>query len=301
MLKIKSKTFEKRVYPTLQREWIEKKGLLLWLGLFFMELGAAMFFVSTLIGSRWGAIAGLLIAATLGGGTHVLFLGHPFRALRAFKRPKTSWISRGLILISLFQIFGVIYIVTAFLNTSVLWVMVLADIFAVATILYGGYEVADVKPIKIWHSSLLPIQLFSRSVFVALAIILTGYLISGKESIANMPNVTAWVHIALIVNAGLFLLYIFNLFFDEGGQPLSLKMMTKGDLKFIFWHWVVIGGIIIPLVIAMIYFIFRSEDIPELSYLAVVLQFVADAMLRYCSMRSAYYPGIFPVKAVVFS
>lgn len=35
---------------------------------------------------------------------------------------------------------------------------------------------------------------------------------------------------------------------------------------------------------------------PGVSIIAVVVQFVADSLMRYCMMRSGYYPGLFPVK-----
>lgn len=35
---------------------------------------------------------------------------------------------------------------------------------------------------------------------------------------------------------------------------------------------------------------------PGVFIIAVILQFVADSLMRYCMMRSGYYPGLFPVK-----
>ncbi len=34
--------------------------------------------------------------------------------------------------------------------------------------------------------------------------------------------------------------------------------------------------------------------------ITVILQFIADSLLRYCSMRSGYYEGLFPVKPLEF-
>lgn len=301
MLSIKMKPFEQTAHCTLQKDWIEGKGILLWLGLFFMELGAALFLVSSFFSCLWGQALGWIIAAVLGGGTHVLFLGHPFRAIRAFKRPGSSWISRGLFLISLFQLFGFIHIVLGYFATPIGWILILACIFAGATIAYGGYEVADVKPIKTWHSSLLPIQLFARSGFVAFAIMLMGYIFLGQETLAGNVNVKYWMNIALIVNVALFLLYILNLFFDEGSHRLALQMMMTGDLKGIFWVLVVTGGMIIPLIIALISLGGGAGQTGTAIYfIAVLLQFIADPMLRYCSMRSGYYEGLFPVKPIEF-
>ena len=95
MLQTKVKPSEYMIFPTVQKYWIERKGILLWMGLFFVEFGASLFLVSSFFNRLWGQVAGWLAAAVLGGGPHFLFLGHPFRILRALKRPQSSWISRG--------------------------------------------------------------------------------------------------------------------------------------------------------------------------------------------------------------
>ena len=41
------KLYEWMVKPTPQKEWIERRGILLWLAFFFIELGAGVFIVSS--------------------------------------------------------------------------------------------------------------------------------------------------------------------------------------------------------------------------------------------------------------
>jgi len=301
MLQTKTKPSEYMIFPTVQKYWIERKGIMLWMGLFFVEFGASLFLVSSFFHCLWGQAAGWLVTAVLGGGPHFLFLGHPFRLLRALKRPQSSWISRGLILISLFQLFGFIHLVLAFFATPALWILVLADIFAGATIVYGGYEIADVKPIPTWNSSLMPIQMFARSFFIAFAVMLVGYMLMGVETIAHGYHVKKWLDIIILTNAGLFFSYLTSLGFDEGKHRYALLMMLKGDLRVIFWVWVAIGGIIIPMIVVVYSFsIGVSSTAGGMFLIVVILQFIADPLLRYCSMRSGYYEGIFPVKPLEF-
>ena len=113
-----------------------------------------------------------------------------------------------MLLISFFQLFGFIHLVLAFFATPALWVLVVADIFAVATIAYGGYEIADVKPIRTWNSSFMPIQMFARSFFIAFAVMLVVYMLLGAESIAHGYHVKKWLDIMILINAGLFLSYL---------------------------------------------------------------------------------------------
>ena len=64
---------------TPQTEWIEHRGILLWLAFFFIELGAGMFFVASFFNCLLAMLIGWLVCAILGGGFHLLFLGKPLR------------------------------------------------------------------------------------------------------------------------------------------------------------------------------------------------------------------------------
>ena len=134
MLSDKMRPYEFMVYPTLQTAWIRGKGILLFAGLFLVEFGAGVFVASSILESLWGQTAGWLISGALGGGCHFLFLGHPFRIYRAVRRPGKSWISRGLFIISLFQFFGFVHLVLAYLSVPVPWVLVAANVLG------GGYH-----------------------------------------------------------------------------------------------------------------------------------------------------------------
>ena len=74
---IQTRPYEFMASYTPQREWIEKRGALLWFAFFFIELGAGTFMVSSISGSLSGMLVGWLICALLGGGLHLLFLGKP--------------------------------------------------------------------------------------------------------------------------------------------------------------------------------------------------------------------------------
>ncbi len=302
MLDTNVKPHEFMIFPTVQKAWIEGKGILLWAGLFFVEFGGSLFLVASIFFCHWGQTTGWLIAGLLGGGCHFLFLGHPSRIYRAVKKPQSAWISRGIIIISLFQLLGLIHLLMLYFSTPILWLMVAANIMAVATVAYGGYELADVKSIPTWHSSFLPIQLFARSFFLALAVMLIVYLLMGFESIAYGVNVKKWLDIVLLVNVFLFSIYLVSLLFEEGKHRLALSMMMKGNLKVIFWPWVAFGGMIIPLLLVIYSFIIGVAATPAgLLLSGVLLQFIADPLLRYCQMRSGYYPALFPFKPIDFT
>ena len=293
MLSEKMPPYEFMVYPTLQTAWIRGKGILLFAGLFLVEFGAGVFVAASILESLWGQTAGWLISGVLGGGCHFLFLGHPFRIYRAILRPGKSWISRGLFIISLFQLLALVHLALSFLAAPVQWVMVAANVLAVATILYGGYEIADVKSIPTWHSSFLPIQMLARSFFIGLAVVLVVNLLLGRETAGISTR--QWLLVTLLINICLFVLSLVSLAFEEGKKKLSLSMMAKGDLKRLFWPWVVAGGMIIPLIVVGYGVAVNGKEIaPAVWLIAVILQVIGDPVLRYGLMRTGYYTGIFP-------
>ena len=172
MLSEKMPPYEFMVYPTLQTAWIRGKGILLFAGLFLVEFGAGVFVASSILESLWGQTAGWLISGALGGGCHFLFLGHPFRIYRAIRRPGSPGYPAGSSSSPCFSSSASFTWSCPILSAPVPWVMVAANVLAVATILYGGYEIADVKSIPTWHSSFLPIQMLARSFFIGLAVVL---------------------------------------------------------------------------------------------------------------------------------
>jgi formate-dependent nitrite reductase membrane component NrfD len=293
MLSEQMRPYEFMVHPTLQTAWIRGKGILLFSGLFLVEFGAGIFLAASLLQSLWGQAAGWFISGAMGGGCHFLFLGRPFRVYRALRRPESSWISRGLIIIALFQLFGLLHLISVFLSAPTAWITVVANILATATILYGGYEIADVRSIRAWNSAFIPIQMLARSFFIGSAVVLVVNLLLGLNVIGI--DMKQWLVVILFINIGLLVLSLVSTGFEEGREKLSLSMMATGSLKWIFWPWVIAGGMMTPLIL-LLYALasgFRESSI-NIYIAAMVLEVLGDLLLRYCFMRSGYYSGLFP-------
>jgi sulfite dehydrogenase (quinone) subunit SoeC len=144
---------------TPQSEWIERRGILLWLAFFFIELGAGMFFVASLFHSRPSMLAGWLFCGLLGGGLHLLFLGKPTRFWRMLFSSgyKTSWISRGLIFVSLFLLMGLVFLLLNLNSDPPAALLIVVNIFAFLTVIYGGFAMNYVNGIPLWNTALLPV------------------------------------------------------------------------------------------------------------------------------------------------
>jgi len=284
--------YEYMVYPTLQTAWIRGKGLLLFAGLFFVEFGAGLFLAASFLHTLWGETAGWLISGVLGGGSHFLFLGHPFRVYRALKRPGKAWISRGLLIISLFQLFAFIHLALSFFAETAAWVRIAAQVLAVATILYGGFEIADVKSIPTWHSGFLPIQMLLRSFLSGFAVLLAVNLLLGFMQ--PIPAVE-WISMILLINTCLFAFALVSLGLEEGKEKVSLNMMMRGELKWMFRLGIVAGGMIVPLIAALYGFsVAGGRSSIAIFMIAVLLQVIGDLLLRYALMRTGYFRTIFP-------
>ena len=127
------RSYEWMIEHTPQKEWIEKRGILVWVAFFFVELGAGTFFISSILGISMGMVFGWLVCAVLGGGLHLLYLGHPLRSWRILVSSgwKSSWISRGLYFVVFFLVLGAIgLILKRWWGSSAFGLMIATDIFA---------------------------------------------------------------------------------------------------------------------------------------------------------------------------
>jgi formate-dependent nitrite reductase membrane component NrfD len=103
--------------------------------------------------------------------------------------------------------------------------------------------------------------------------------------------------VTLLINVFLFVISLISHGFEEGNEKLSTSIMARGTLKWIFWPWVIIGGMIVPLIVA-IYGLLVSpgESVIIILLIAVILQVIGDASLRYGVIKTGYYQGLFPGK-----
>jgi formate-dependent nitrite reductase membrane component NrfD len=182
-------------------------------------------------------------------------LGNVFNAWRVARKPDTSWIARGTIIISLFMIL-------AFIHT-VLWVFpaiagegtegtrhligVITAIFAFGTMVYTGLLLGDALPIPFWNTAMLPVLFFMSALSTGvMAVILVG-VIAGVDEAQLM--VLARVDIILIaVEAFVLAAYLHGSYRTPNTRP-SAEHVLKGEAAPIFWFGVAVCGLLIPLVI----------------------------------------------------
>lgn len=292
---IQSRSYEFMAKYTPQREWIERRGILLWLAFFFIELGAGMFFVSSFFNNLWGLFVGWLICAVLGGGTHLLYLGHPFRFWRIVLSSgwKTSWISRGLIFVALFLILGLVHMGLSRWANPITSLLVVADIFAFLTIIYGGFTMNYVNGIPLWNTALLPILYVISGLWGGAEVTLGITFVSGQ--IGTGIVIEEWIRILLIGFVLLIPIYLMSVRYTSSTGKASIRYMVMSKWSPLFWVVVVVLGMVIPLAVVINSFLIGMEATPvTFLYTAIFCGLLGDLAVRYLILRCGLYSPLIP-------
>jgi formate-dependent nitrite reductase membrane component NrfD len=292
---IQKRPYEFMVSYTPQTQWIEKGGIKLWLAFFFIELGAGMFFVASLFDNLWAMSIGWLLCAVLGGGLHLLYLGKPLRFWRMALSSgwKTSWISRGIIFVSLFLILGLIHMVLIGSATRFTALLAAADIFAFLTVIYGGFAMNYVNGIPLWNTALLPILYVVSGLWGGAEVTLGIAL--GSGGIAVGVAIEEWIRILLIGYLLLIPVYLMSVRYTSSTGQISVRYMLQSTWSPLFWIGVVILGMAIPLTAVITSFLtgLAAGSVPFL-YAAILSGLIGDLAMRYLILRCGLYSPLIP-------
>lgn len=280
--------YEWMVEPTPQTEWIEGGGKLIWLALFFVELGAGLFFFSILFSSLWGMLLGWFIVLALGGGSFLVHMGRPLRAYRALMRPQTSWISRGVIFIGLFGVIGAILMALSYVapNLNLFALQIIAAISCFLVALYGGLLLNYIRAIPLWNSGMLPLTLIVAGFWGGAEILLGINLVTG----ASIERVEPWIRVLLPFFALLIPLYLATIHYSSVTGSGSVRRILAGDLALYFYWGVVVIGLVLPLIVLGFSISGGPATIsPSLVLGAIICGLIGDLTMRYCIMKGALY------------
>jgi len=281
--------YEWMVEHTPQKEWIEKRGLLVWLAFFFVELGAGTFFISSILGISLGMILGWLICGVLGGGLHLLYLGHPLRSWRILVSSgwKSSWISRGLYFVVFFLVLGAIHIILNRWGSFALGLMILTDIFAFLALIYGGLAMSYVHGIPLWNSGLLPVLFGMAGLWGGAGVALLTMIGTGGTARSGVEEL-AWIFLGSYVF--LVIIYLMSATYRGTTGKFSVREIVAGRWASIFWVVVVGLGMAFPLGVTITILAAGFISIPSaLLSTIIIFELIGDLSLRYCIWRSGFY------------
>ena len=307
-------THEWMIKPMAQTEWIEGKGLLVWLAEVFSALGTGLYLVSLFFALQedfavtafWAGIFGWIMIAIFKLPLHLAYLGKPWRFWRSFppfsNAWKTSWFARGIVFTMIFLAFGVLQLVMQGLiaydvtdGSGVVAAnyvfMVLAGVFCVMTSVYCGFAMSYCKSVPFWNTGLLPIVFLLMGIADGLALIMGVGLVTGEDVIPVAESAT---RIMLIINSLLILSYLVNANYQSTTAELSVKELIRGRLAWVFWLGIVALGIVIPFVISIASYFSGSEATTGLLVFAIVCHTIGAFSLKYGVLKVGIYRPLLP-------
>ena len=279
-----------------RRKW--RDGALL-LALFLGGIGAGQFVVSTwLIDSVASALVGLLIVGVGKTVAHLVYLGQPARFYRLFLRPRTSWISRGLMFMVVFVVFGAAYLAPDIGFEWVPWtsdsalgeaLWFVALLGAGLVMVYDGFVLASCKSIASWNTALMPPLFFTYAMaggvaMTYLTVIATGSEILDDETILSLDAILLTTMFALIV------IYIVSMATSITTAKESVRRLTSTRLAISFLGLAIVAGLMVPLALTYLHET-AAEGTVATALLAAsaALELAGDLSLRHSILRAGLH------------
>lgn len=235
-----------------QSQWIKGRGKLLLSALYTGGLGGSLFIISSLYNFIPGIILGFLILVIGKPLFHLIFLGKPKRFIYAFKNIRGSWISRGILVITIYAFIGGGYIIP-YINiygiiTPIIQLILkyLSISLAVFLIMYDGFLISYTKAIPFWNIQTMKI-LFPLTSFIG-GLALNLFLLSLIEVIIH--DFELYEVILLSLGSIIIFLHILIAGYSDETSSISAYELIKGRYKHLFWIGLLFG-IIIPLLTAI--------------------------------------------------
>ena len=292
----KLRPYDWMIKYTRQTEWIDRRGIFLWLAFYFGGLGSGLYLVSLYFNNLWGMFISWLIILVLKGGFHLAYLGKPLRFWRIVLKPQTSWVSRGIILVALFIGFAGMQLALSYWLPGSAWEIafkVLAGIAAFGVAMYTGFALNVVKAVPFWNSALLPVLFIAFGVLGGFGLSVLIALGGGGINIAIAEVGVRWL---LIINAILIVMYLWSATYMGATAKHTVMELIRGSLTSIFWIGVVLLGIIIPITISVTSY-FVGEASSALLLTAVISEIIGGLALRYVVLKAGVYTPLLPVNS----
>jgi formate-dependent nitrite reductase membrane component NrfD len=205
--------------------------------------------------------------------------------VRAFARPRTSWMSRGAIALGLLLVIAVVDLIPwqatdeYLLGTGHVVVGIFGSLAALAVLVYTGMLLRSLKPVTFWNSAWLPVTFFLGGLAGGALLVTFGLGISmaagGVSELA--VQVTIIVSLCLLVVEGAAVtLYLWRS--RRGGAAASVETIVGGAFARQFWIGVVGVGFLVPVILCAISLAISSAAM----FIAIgVTGLYGNAILKY--------------------
>ena len=269
-----------------QQEW----SWLLAIDLFLGGVGGGLFLLFQFFSLPLFVAILALVLVALGALVLLSELGHPLRAWRAIFKLRTSWISRGVLFVSLFLGAGALYVASTMaafswlpwagdtLGARILWYI--AGFCAVFVILYPGFILTASPAVPFWKTPLLPVLFLTPSIRGASGIVL---LISPFFALApGPPPIGSLVLLLIVVNFVIISIYLSTMNHSGRAAKEAVQLLTqRGRLGWTFGMGALLVGMILPL--------FVLVWVPSGAVLAGAFILTGALLFRYCILKAGVY------------
>ncbi len=308
-MEIQHEPYEWMIKYTPQTEWINGRGILVWIAEVFTSLGAGLYLVSLFFNNLAGLFVAWLIIVLLKIPFHIAYFGKPLRFWRTVppfsSAWKTSWFSRGVTFTVLFSGFGFIPLLFLFQPSAAVisgWLSgaafefvdisfrLLAGLMAFLVGIYGGFIMNYVKGIPFWNTALLPILFVIAGINDGFALIMAVGLGGGQVDIMAAE---VGSRVLLVVSALIIVTYLWSQTYTSPTAKATVLGLIRGYLAPIFWIGIVLFGIVIPIIISAVSY-FSGELSPSLLILAITLHTISAFALKYVLLRAGVYEPLLP-------
>jgi formate-dependent nitrite reductase membrane component NrfD len=232
--------------------------LINWMGVKLNPLSSIDLFGYTLNLSNVPILWGPIMVA-IGAPFLILDLGIKWRFLYACLNPRTSWVARGFVILSVFIIFGMVLLAKSVLPfewlhaESALWRIpeIIAFAFAFGTAIYTGLLLKATKSIPLWNTYLLPLLFLVSALSTGSMAIILSTLGSGlfSHDTAVLKVLMVGEQILVVIEGIVLYLYLSGRYRASEQGKDSVRLLLFGEKKFIFWGGIVLLGFIFPFVL----------------------------------------------------
>jgi formate-dependent nitrite reductase membrane component NrfD len=285
---VQSRTADLREQFRPQREWAEGRGLLLILAHFLTGTGAGAWLFAAFFGLDPGLMVGFSLVG-LGAIAHLCFLGRPGRFWRMATHFGSSWISRGLVGMTLFFVVAAFYLLLRFLDvgetTLGRFVLILSLLGAIWVVVYKGFVWGSSKGIPLWNTPMIPALYIAYALRGGAAVLMVMAAIGANHaSLEPLEPVKLW----LAISTGVLIIVYLEVMRGSGTTSLrSVDLMLFGRIPLPFYLGAVVFGLIIPITIGV--FAYLTGVHVGLLGLVGLLSLLGDVSIIYCIAKAGLY------------
>lgn len=276
----------------VQKEWRRDRPP----AIFFGTLGAALFIVGLFADNPIAMLLGWVFVVLVKLSVIYYFTPNKSHIKYVATRMRTSWVSRGVLAISIFAIFGGLYILGTPLfrvpYPAAVDILLAAIALAAAALvmLYDGFVQSVNKAITLWANAATPIFFVTTAIYGAVQVVLA-------LDIGLFAYAWQYVDIFLLLSTLSLATQLWSAAnLDVAGQE-SVSRLLSGEGRGSFWTGVILGYVL-PAIIFNISLLTPSVALIAASAAtaAVGYYLIIYSIIRLGIYRPMFYPWSHPSK-----